>query len=43
MEKKQGENGTFYCKVLFDESIPKRGIQWRLHGEDIEESDDDNK
>ncbi|XP_013930414.1 PREDICTED: neural cell adhesion molecule L1-like, partial [Thamnophis sirtalis] len=43
MEKKQGENVTFYCKVLFDETIPKRGIQWRLDGEDIEESDDDNK
>uniref|UniRef100_A0A8C7E7D2 L1 cell adhesion molecule n=1 Tax=Naja naja TaxID=35670 RepID=A0A8C7E7D2_NAJNA len=43
MEKKQGESVTFYCKVLFDESIPKRGIQWRLDGEDIEESDDNNK
>ncbi|XP_026567188.1 neural cell adhesion molecule L1 [Pseudonaja textilis] len=43
MEKKQGESVTFYCKVLFDESIPKRGIQWRLDGEDIEESDNNNK
>ncbi|XP_029139231.1 neural cell adhesion molecule L1 [Protobothrops mucrosquamatus] len=43
MEKKQGESVMFYCKVLFDESIPKRGIQWRLNGKDIEESDDNNK
>ncbi|XP_025021470.1 neural cell adhesion molecule L1 isoform X2 [Python bivittatus] len=43
MEKEKGESVTFYCKVLFDESISKRGIQWRLNGEDIEESDDDNK
>ncbi|KAL7988246.1 hypothetical protein Chor_007165 [Crotalus horridus] len=43
MEKKQGESVIFYCKVLFDESIPKRGIQWRLNGKDIEESDDNNK
>ncbi|KAK9407622.1 neural cell adhesion molecule L1 [Crotalus adamanteus] len=43
MEKKQGESVMFYCKVLFDESIPKRGIQWRLNRKDIEESDDNNK
>ncbi|XP_070597475.1 neural cell adhesion molecule L1 isoform X3 [Erythrolamprus reginae] len=43
MEKKQDESVTFNCKVLFDESIPKRGIQWRLDGKDIEELDDNKK
>ncbi|XP_044299559.1 neural cell adhesion molecule L1 isoform X2 [Varanus komodoensis] len=42
-EEKRGKSVTFHCKVLFDETIPEHGIQWRHNGHAIQESEDDSK
>ncbi|XP_042304789.1 neural cell adhesion molecule L1 isoform X3 [Sceloporus undulatus] len=42
-EEKKGESVTFHCKVLFDETIPGHGTKWRLNGQVIQESDENEK